>query len=188
MIRRKHIAFIAISILVILGILEIVVPNRKSFERYVCIDCGIRSEVDRRTIGGLYYLNNVLLYPTEVSGSIEVFECDHEWLRYRFVSTFGRGFTGGWLEHAQGRSNAGVIGVLLLDSKLAEEIADFPEPATTWRELILGIEEDAELQAAFSRWWERGLERKPFNSWWSEYMAPNASNDQAQQIGAGNSG
>jgi len=180
MIRKRKIGIIAIVAFVTLGILGIVLPHRQSCDWHVCINCGIRNEVERRTIGGLPYLNKKSFYPTEISQAIGLGDCDHDWLRYRFVSTFGRGAIGGWLEHAQGRSDAGVIGVLLLDSRLGEEIAAFPNPTTVWRELILGIEEDAKLEASFSRWWEGGLERRPFDDWWSEHMGPDTNNDQAQ--------
>ena len=145
------------------------VPKRYQSDRQVCVDCGVTRESQSRSIAGISYSQKELIESTPISKGIGLQNCEHDWLRYQFYGSYGK-VIGGWIESAHGGNRALMTKFLMNDESLSQELATFPEPAETWRTLVMKIEEDPKADAALAQWWEKGLDRDPFRTWWSEHV------------------
>lgn len=137
------------------------------YDQLVCTICGMKRVVDEKRIGIVPYYRRATLQPTAVSLALELIDCQHNWMLYRFGVGWGS-VVFGWRGHASGGTPSVMLRKLLIDDHFASDLKSIPNPSAVWGELVTKLEKDRDVDQSLGAWWEEGPYRSPFSVWWKD--------------------
>lgn len=175
------VGFIVASVMIWFG------SKSYDYNQYVCMNCGIDKNEDIGKYGPVKYRSKRTLEDTEVSAALQVTNCSHTWLLYRFGRGRSNLFIGGKL-NADGGSPAYMIRPLLNDQRFAEDLVAMPRASAVWSNVLVAIDSNRDLNDSLGMWWQEGLDRGSFSNWWTQISHVDVGPGIGEQDGTANGG
>jgi hypothetical protein len=120
-----------------------------AYDRYVCTRCGLQRFDYIRKLGPITTRHRQTYEESAVSRALQVTQCGHNWLLYRWDHSSKRLLVGG---SGQGSCQSLAVRSLLEDDQVARELARMPSPSRTWDSLLAALNSSRTFDEDFLKW------------------------------------
>ena len=149
----RAVVFIIIGLVAAAVLASLLAPGRfgrsSAYNQYLCTACGLKRAEELRKLGPVTYRHRVNFQESALSQALEIKECSHNWLLYRYGHSF-RGLLVG--SFADGGCQSHAVPVLLDDAAFARELLEMQNPGKTWGSLVAALNSNRALDEALLEW------------------------------------
>lgn len=169
MTTRAKQAIVLILAVVAMVLIATSIPMRSTYDQYVCTACGLKRSEYKKRIGPIAYRKQITLERSPISLALNLGNCPHNWLLYRFGHSSGF-LIGWWKSHLDGGSRSYLLRMFLSDKTFAGELAQTESPSQVLSNLFVCLNDSQELDGSLESWWlEPG--RSSLSDWWKTNQA-----------------